>query len=222
MSIIVDPYYSRGEVSNSDLGALEKYWQPPSFVIDTEAAFRFGSLLDAMITEPEQVDHFRMQVAGTQFQKEEWNKALAMKKVFFADPFCKSLAAQCEMQKVSVKESFRIEFEGYKFYLSMRAKWDFFAPKIDLSGDLKTTASTTQKQFEETIYHYNYDRQAALYMDLENKSNFIFIGISKENFKIFKVPVKRGGEIYNSGKAKYQELAFQYHILFGELKQDAA
>jgi len=132
------------------------------------------------------------------------------------------LAAQCEMQKVSVKERFEIDYYGFKFYLAMRAKWDFFAPLIDLSGDLKTTASTTQKQFEESIYHYNYDRQAALYMDLENKSNFIFIGISKANFKIFKVPVKRGGEIYNSGKKKYQELAFRYWYLFGDLKQQAA
>jgi len=222
MSIILDPYYSRKEVSNSDLGALEKYFQPPSFDIDTTAAFRFGSLLDAMITEPDQVDHYKMEVAGTSFEKEEWEKALAMKKVFFADPFCKMLAAQCEMQKVSVKPDFETEFEGYKFTLPMRAKWDFFAPKIDLSGDLKTTASTTQKQFEETIFHYNYDRQAALYMDLEGKSNFIFIGISKEDYKMFKVPVKRGGEIYKSGKAKYQELAFQYHILFGNLKQVAA
>ena len=215
-------YYDRKEVSNSDLGALEKYFQPPSFFIDTTAAFRFGSLLDAMITEGHTVDLLRETVCGIPTIKEEWNKALAMKKVFFADPFCKALAAQCEMQKVSVKPNFDIEFEGYKFQLPMRAKWDFFAPKIDLSGDLKTTASTTQKQFEETIYHYNYNRQAALYMDLEGKTNFIFVGISKENHKIFKVPVKRGGEIYNSGKAKYQELAFQYHILFGDLKQDAA
>lgn len=222
MSIIVDPYYSRPEVSNSDLGALEKYWQPQSFIIDLEAAFRFGSLLDAMITEPDQVDHFKLQVGGTQFEKDEFEKATAMKKVFFADAFCKMLAAQCEMQKVSIKPNFNITYQQFRFQLNMRAKWDFFAPKIDLSGDLKTTASTTQKQFEECIYHYNYDRQAALYMDLEGKSNFIFIGISKANFKIFKVPVKRGGEIYNSGKAKYQELAFRYWYLFGDLKQTAA
>ena len=58
-------------------------------------------------------------------------------------------------------------------------------------------------------------------MDLENKSNFMFIGISKVNHKIFKVPVKRDGLIYNSGKAKYQELAFKYWYLFGDLKQIA-
>lgn len=215
-------YYDRPEVSNSVLSELEKYWMPQTFIIDLEAAFRFGSLLDAMITEPMLVDYFKMQVAGIQYSKEEFEKAATMKKVFFADPFCKSLAAQCEMQKVSIKPNFPITYEGFNFKLDVRAKWDFFAPKIDLSGDLKTTASTTQKQFEQCIYHYNYDRQAAFYMDMENKSNFIFIGINKTApHKIFKVPVKRGGEIYNSGKAKYQELAFKYWYLFGDLKQAA-
>lgn len=219
MSIIKDPYYSRPEVSNSELGWLEKYFLPPAVVIDLEAAYRFGSLLDAMITEPDQVDLFKRTVGGEQFSKEEFEKAANMKRVFFADPFCKSLAAQCELQKVSAIKDFVIEYGQLKFYMDVRCKWDFFAPMIDLSGDLKTTACTTQKQFEASIHHYNYDRQAAFYMDIENKSNFIFIGISKvAPHKIFKVPVKRGSDLYNSGKAKYQELAFKYFYLFGDLK----
>jgi len=222
MSIIVDPYYSRPEVSNSELGSIDKYWAPQTYVIDLENAFRFGSLLDAMITEPEMVDYYKLTVGGTQFSKQEFDMAIDMKKVFFADPFCRALAGQCAMQYVSIRHGFQITYEGLTFLMDMRAKWDFFAPKIDLSGDLKTTASTTQKQFEESIFHYNYDRQAALYMDLENKSNFMFIGISKKNLKIFKVPVKRGGSIYNSGKAKYQEASFRYWYLFGDMKYIAA
>ena len=221
MSIIVDPYYSRPEVSNSELGWLEKYWLPQQIVIDLEAAFRFGSLLDAMITEPEQVNYFNLTVCGTQFSKEEFDTAIKMKKVFFADPFCRSLSNQCEMQKVSIRKDWPIQYNGYEFGLDVRCKWDFFAPRIDLSADLKTTACTTQKAFEQSIHHYSYDRQAAFYMDIENKSNFIFIGISKVNHKIFKVPVKRGSELYNSGRAKYQELAFRYWYLFGNIKQTA-
>lgn len=215
MSIIVDPYYLRSEVSNSDLSALQNYFNPPSFSIDLTTAFRFGSLVDAMITEPDQVDLFNRRAGSIRFEKDEWEKARKMKMVFFADPFCKSLASQCELQKVSVKPKFAIQHEGVDFTLPMRAKWDFFAPKIDLSGDLKTTAALTQAQFEETISHYSYDRQAALYMDLEGKTNFIFIAISKGNNKIFKVPVKKGDDIYNSGKEKYQRLAFSYYSLFG-------
>ena len=214
MSIIVDPYYLRSEISNSDLSALRNYFNPPSFTIDLSTAYRFGSLVDAMITEPDQVDLFNRRVGSVQFEKEEWLKAKDMRDVFFKDAFCKKLASQCQMQKVSVNPHFVINYSGVDFILPMRAKWDFFAPNIDLSGDLKTTAATTQSQFEETISHYDYDRQAALYMDLEGKTNFIFIGISKGNNKIFKVPVKKGGDIYNSGKEKYQKLAFSYYSLF--------
>lgn len=220
MSIIVDPYYSRSEVSNSELGWLDKYFQPQVF-IDLQNAFRFGSLVDAMITEPAAVDYFKRTVAGLQISKDEFEKAIQIKNTFFADPFCKMLAAQCEMQKVSVKNDWVINYEGFEFKMDVRCKWDFFRADIDLCADLKTTASTTQKQFEQSILHYNYDRQAAFYMDIENKSNFIFIGISKVNQKIFKVPVKRGSELYNSGKAKYQESAFRYYYLFGDLKTAA-
>ena len=221
MSIIKDPYYDRPEVSNSTLGELEKYWMPQAYIIDLEAAYRFGSLLDAMITEPAQVDYFKQTVGGIQFSKEEFEKAEKMKKVFFADPFCKSLAAQCELQKVTIKHNWPINYGSFQFNLDMRCKWDFFAPRIDLSADLKTTSCTTQKQFEDSIFHYSYDRQAALYMDLENKSNFIFIGISKINFKIFKVIVKRDSPIYKSGREKYEELAFRFWYLFGDIKSAA-
>lgn len=219
--IIQDPYYSRSEVSNSTLGEVEKYWMPQQYIIDLEAAYRFGSLLDAMITEPDKVDYYKRTVDGQEFTREEFDKANEMRKVFFSDIFCKMLAKQCEMQKVSIKPNFKINYNGIDFILPMRAKWDFFAPLIDLSGDLKTTASTTQKQFEQSIFHYNYDRQAALYMDLEGKSNFMFIGISKANFKIFKVPVKRGDAIFKSGKEKYEEAAFRYWYLFGNLNSAA-
>lgn len=215
--IIADTYYYRPEVSNSDLSWLEKYWMPQSYVIDLEAAYRFGSLLDAMITEPENVDYFKRKVGGTFFTKEEFDKANEMKKVFFKDPFCKSLAAQSQMQKVSVKHDFEIDYDGFLFKLPVRCKWDFYVPHVDMSGDLKSTACTTQKQFEESIRHFNYDKQAAWYMDIEGKSNFMFIGISKANFKIFKVPVKRESQIYKDGKRKYQDLAFRWWYLFGNI-----
>jgi hypothetical protein len=151
VSIIADPYYSRSEVSNSELSWLEKYWLPQQLVLDLENAFRFGSLLDAMITEPEKVDYFKLQVAGVQFEKAEFDKAAAMKKVFFADPFCKALAAQCSMQKVTIKPDFEIDYNGFKFSLPARAKWDFYADKIDLSGDLKQLPAPHRKHLRKRL-----------------------------------------------------------------------
>ena len=52
-----DTYYSRTEVSNSDLTELKNLLYPRAQYGDKEKAFRFGTLLDALITEPERVRH---------------------------------------------------------------------------------------------------------------------------------------------------------------------
>ena len=51
-----DKYYERSEVSNSDLTALKNMLHPRMQYGDREAAFRFGSLVDAIITEPSRAD----------------------------------------------------------------------------------------------------------------------------------------------------------------------
>jgi len=76
----------------------------------------------------------------------------------------------------------------------------------------------TQKQVEEAVRFFDYDSSRAYYLDIENRSNDMLIFISKVNYKVFLVPVKRGGQIYNEGKAKYSEMAFRWWTLFGDLK----
>jgi len=216
---VKDPYYSRPEVSNSDLSELEKYWQPRELVYDLEQAYRFGSLIDAMITENHNVNYFKFTHAGYTFNKDEFAVAEAMKKAFWRDPFCSMLATHSDMQKVSVKDRFEISYDGLLFYLSVRCKWDLNAMiKLKMTGDIKSTTCTTQKQFEEAIRHFNYDRQRAWYMDIGGSDNDMLIGLSKVYpYRVFKVPVKRGGDIYNSGKAKYQDIAFKWWYLFEDL-----
>lgn len=195
----------------------EKQW------CDLEKAYANGSLIDAMITEPDRVDYFklRLQYDNYQFTAEEFERAKEMKKAFYRDPFCQQMVKQCSFQRVSIKPDFKINYEGFEFSLAARAKWDLFCEGFDLGGDIKSTTATTQKQAEEAVRHFDYDRSRAWYMDLEGRSNDILIFISKVNFKIFKVPVKRGGELYREGKKKYEELAFRYYYLFGDLKQSA-
>lgn len=211
-----DPYYFRPEVSNSDLSEIEKYWQPQELIYDLEAAYRFGSLIDAMITETHKVNFFKRSHAGYTFSTEEFKTAEEMKRSFFRDPLCLLLATHAEMQKVSVKEKFLIDYEGLLFFLRVRCKWDLFAlPKLRMTGDIKSTTATTQKQFEEAVRYFNYDRQRAWYMDIEGSDNDLLIGISKVYpYRVFKVPVKRGGDLYLSGKQKYQDAAFKWWYLF--------
>ncbi|MFL5809214.1 MAG: PD-(D/E)XK nuclease-like domain-containing protein [Flavisolibacter sp.] len=219
MVIEKDPYYSLPEVSNSDLSWIKKYWQMQDEIIDLEKAYRFGTLIDCMITEPQKVNYFNHTCAGVPYTNDEFALAEEMKKSFWRDEFCATLARHSEYQKVSIRHNFPIEHDGLQFTLNVRCKWDLYAmPKLKMSGDIKSTACTTQKQFEEAIRYFDYDRQRAIYMDIENVDYDMLIGISKVNKKIFKVPVRRGSDLYNSGRQKYQELAFRYWYLFDNIQ----
>lgn len=213
-----DPYFSRPEVSNSDLTDLKKLWMPEDQLIDYQEAYKFGTLIDAMITENHRLDYFVFTLDNIiQYTKEDFVRAEEMKKSFFRDPFCALMFKQCSFQKVTIRPDFSITHDSIEFFLDARAKWDLYCQSFDLSGDIKSTTATTQKQCEECVRYFDYDRSRAWYMDLDNRSNDMIIFISKVNFKVFKVPVKRGGELYNQGKTKYQELAWKYWTLFGNI-----
>ena len=216
-------YRSFPAVSNSDLSTLEKYWIPENIYIDLEKAYANGTLIDCMITEPDKVNYFKLKVEGEKYNysADEFAAAKEMKKVFYKDPFCAQFVQQCKFQHISYNPAFKISFEGIDFTLPAKCKWDLFRPDIDLSGDIKSTACTSQKQVEEALRYFQYDRSRAWYMDLENRNNDILIFISKVNFKIFKVPIKRNDSIYKDGKAKYQDIAFKYWCLFDNLKLTA-
>lgn len=210
-------YRSFPAVSNSDLTALQKYWEPENIWIDKEKAYKFGTLIDAIITEPHKVDYYKFKVEDVQYTIEEFQQAKEMRKAFYANEFCKKMVAMCSFQKISYQPDFQIEYEGIKFSLPAKCKWDLFCENMDLGGDIKSTAAATQKQFVDACHHFEYFRSRAWYMDLEGRNNDILIGISKKNNQIFKIPIKRGDELYNLGKQQYQELAFRYWAYYGTL-----
>ena len=210
-----DPYFSRPEVSNSDLTWLKKYEQQADVVHDIEKAYRFGTLVDAIITEPEKVNYFTRTLSHVEepYTEEEFAIATEMLKSFRKDPIClqylKHFSFQTCMNKVR-----EFDYEGIRFMMAVRCKWDLYSPAIGWGADIKSTTATTQKQFEEAIRYFDYDRQRAWYMDIAGSNRDMLIGISKKNFKVFKVAINRGDEFYKSGLEKYNELAFRYWMLF--------
>ncbi len=209
----VDTYYSRAEVSNSDLSALESYFMNREHLYDLQAAYRFGNLIDAMITEPARVDHLNLRVDYEQFTIAEWSTAKKMLNAFREDPFCMQLLKLSEGQNVVVKDMI-LDYEGFEFQLPARCKFDLLAKALRMGADIKSTTCTTTQQFVNSITHFNYDKQGAFYMDMAEIDKHMIIGISKSNYKIFKVPIVRGDELYNSGREKYLEWAFKYWYLF--------
>lgn len=211
-----DEYYLRSEVSNSDLSKLKDYFMPKSYIMDSTAAYRFGNLIDAMVTESHRVDNYRMRVDNEQFLASEWDLALEMKKAFFRDPMCQQLHKLCSGQAIKAGP-ITLNHRGIEFTLPMRCKYDLWSDALNWGGDLKSTTATTQKQFEEACYYFDYDRQRANYMRQSGAKKDVLIGISKVNLQIFKIHITEDTPFYKSGKEKFEYWAFKYWTLFGDI-----
>lgn len=213
-------YRSFPAVSNSDLTETKKLFMSCPEIINLEKAYAEGNLIDAMITEPQRVNHFKKKLDNVQYSDDTFEMCREMKKAFMKDDFCRQLVTHkdCKFQHISYNPNFEITHNvtgnEFTFEIAAKAKWDLFISSFDMGGDIKSTACYTQKQVEEAVRYFDYDRSRAWYMDLEGRSNDILLFISKKNYRIFKVPIKRGDALFSEGKLKYQKLAFTHYSLF--------
>ena len=154
-----DIYYLRSEVSNSDLTELKNILHPRMQFGDKEAAFRFGSLVDAIITEPARVDYYRLQVDDEQYTEDEFRHAQEMLKALRCeakkDPFLFHVLGFAETQKFMVNKAQLLSYCGFDFHLDTRCKWDWWLGSF--GGDLKTTFASTQKQFEDALDFFDWE-----------------------------------------------------------------
>lgn len=212
-----DSYYSRSEVSNSDLTALKEIMHPRSQLGDKEQAFRFGSLVDAIITEPHRVDFIQYKVDDTQYSEDEFLHAKEMKRALQyeakKDPFLAKILELSQTQIFMVNKGQQFTYCDFPFQLNTRCKWDWYMPTLNFGGDLKTTFATSQAIFDDAIDFFDWDRSRAWYMDIAHSDKDFIYAISKKNFKVFKKFITRNDSIYNKGKEKYEELAFSYWCL---------
>lgn len=210
-----DTYYQRSEVSNSDLTALKEMLHPRLQFGNREEAFRFGSLVDAIITEPQRVNYYRFTVDGTQYTEDEFRHAQEMYRSLRAcarnDSFLDYVLKNARTQEFMVNHGQRFEYCGFPFFLDTRCKWDWWLGAF--GGDLKTTAASSQKEFEEMIDIFDWDRSRAWYMDIAGSDRDFIYAISKKNNKVFRKQILRGDALYQAGREKYEELAFQYWCL---------
>ena len=63
------------------------------------------------------------------------------------------------------------------------------------------------------IDFFDWDRSRAWYMDIARSDHDFIYAISKKNSKVFKKQINRGDAIYEAGREKYEELAFQWWCL---------
>lgn len=210
-------YYSRNEVSNSDLTQLKNLLHPRLQYGDREAAFRFGSLVDALVTEPFRVNRYRFTVDDVQYSEEEFEHATYMLRALRSearrDAFLSKVLETADTQRCMFNKRQQFQYGGFSFSLDTRCKWDWFLPRFCFGGDLKTTFASTQKEFDEAVDFFDWDRSRAWYMDIARSDRDFIYGISKKNGCVFKKFINRDDAIYKRGREKYEELAFQYWCL---------
>ena len=127
------------------------------------------------------------------------------------DAFLAKVLECAETQRFMVNKAQQFTYCEFPFTLDTRCKWDWWLGGF--GGDLKTTFAATQQQFEEAVDFFDWDRSRAWYMDIAKSNRDFIYAISKKNCCIFKKFINRGDEVYNRGREKYEELAFQYWCL---------
>lgn len=210
-----DTYYNRTEVSNSDLTELKNMLYPRLQYGDKEKIFAFGSLVDALVTEPARVNRFQLTVDDVKYTEDDFRLAMEMQKSLVResrrDEFLAYVLNNSDTQKFMVRER-EFEYCGLSYTLPTRCKWDWWLPKVGFGGDLKTTFAVSQSQFDEAVDFFDWDRSRAWYMDIAGSSRDFIYAVSKKNCKVFKKFIERGDRIYSRGREKYDELAFNYYL----------
>ena len=210
-----DTYYNRTEVSNSDLTELKNMLYPRLQYGDKEKIFAFGSLVDALVTEPARVNRFQLTVDDMKYTEDDFRLAMEMQKSLVResrrDEFLAYVLNNSDTQKFMVRER-EFEYCGLSYMLPTRCKWDWWLPKVGFGGDLKTTFAVSQSQFDEAVDFFDWDRSRAWYMDIAGSSRDFIYAVSKKNCKVFKKFIERGDRIYSRGREKYDELAFKYYL----------
>lgn len=210
-----DSYFDRCEVSNSDLTELKNFLYPRMQFGDKEKAFKFGTLVDALITENERVRYDRRAVDDVLYTKEDFELGLEMRrslrKEAEKDRFLAMVIEKSDTQRFMVNKNQAFQYGNFTYHLDTRCKWDWWLPELGFGGDLKTTFAESQKQFDEAIDFFDWDRSRAWYMDIAGSQQDFIYAISKKNCKIFKHFITdRDHPSYVHGKEKYDELAFKW------------
>lgn len=218
-------YYDiKSHISNSDLGRLKMEIAGETMNIDNlQAIFDFGNLVDSMLLEPENLIFSKRTLnitSGGQvtFEPHVWQQALNMRDEGRKDSILSSYLAVADTQSVLMIDEFDVNYIGYEFKIPVRCKYDLVNRSMKIGADLKTTAAKTKTDFMNAVNMFDYDRQAAWYMDLGELDTFMFIAISKHpdrkgRHPIFHHAIERGDEMYSSGRRKYEYLSYMWKLL---------
>ncbi len=187
-------YRSLPRIANSDLTELKNHlFGKPDF--QSSPAHEFGTRFhDLLLLETDVVPTGK----GATAQKR-------MLDVLRADSLFSRLIASALVEMAQLWED---ESTG----LPCKARIDMRIPNDRLIVDVKTTSARNQNEFVSNCYRYDYDRQAAFYLDGchqagECADQFIILGIQKQKpHNLYIVEVAADSIFLDYGRRKYQRL----------------
>jgi hypothetical protein len=182
----VDEYFRLPYMSNSGLSKIKKEFKP-SYAKPSEEAFSFGKLFDCLLTQPDKADptHEKYEIAlkmvGT------WRRS-SLASVF--DKFESQVAF--------------VEHVGFGSGIEGKCLFDRHYKKK--AADFKAVAAPTPAGWRQTIDTFDYDRQAAWYMEVGGVDEFWLIGFCKVKpwQQPFTTKIVRGDEIWKTGVQKIE------------------
>ena len=199
-----DNYFNIQAWSNSGLGALKDKLQN-KISVGPQRAFTFGTCIHELLLEPEKInllDDYCLrpsEIKAVEGMFQEARKHKLLMRVISN--------GQCEKE---------IRWTDTVTGFQCKAKVDI----LEKQGfDLKTSAAKNIDDFKDSVKRYEYDRQAAWYMDGITQNGFqcdkfTFIVIQKvAPFKIFCYTIQKGSDEYLRGVKKYKFLLNKAQLL---------
>lgn len=218
-----DDYRALPRVSNSDLTRLKEehlgYWSVPSARFIPEKTKVFGRAFHQHLLEPETVGTVLAQLlpdltpGSTLLAPKQAQQLDVLTGTIRQDAFCRRYLRLSERERIVLSTDPTTGI-GCKARLDMV----YTSPKRRnaLVIDLKTTSARTQAQFLESCYTYDYDRQAAFYIDSlryadtnewssTRQFRFVFIGVMKQRpHRLFAVDATSIPGFIEYGRKKYR------------------
>lgn len=221
-----DDYRALPRVSNSDLTRLKEehlgYWSVPSARFIPEKTKAFGRAFHQHLLEPETVgtvlsqflpDMMDPALRPDELAPAQTKQLQTLMQTIRQDGFCRRYLRLSERERIVLSTD---PTTG----IACKARLDmvYTSPKRRnaMVIDLKTTSARTQAQFLESCYTYDYDRQAAFYVDslrhadgcewgTTKQFRFVFIGIMKQSpYRLFAVDATSIPGFIDYGRKKYR------------------
>lgn len=210
--ISTEEYFALPHASNSGVKEAHKLMNNKDTTRVETRAYMFGSALDNLLTDPTIID--------TQGLTSEEHALLnPMRRAIDKNPTYIALFKYAERQAVFTESHMPVNFDGLETTILGKCKLDWWPPKLRIPGDLKTTEARTWEQFKSAAKWFDYDQQAAWYMDVTNTDRFVIIACSKWNYATWEISYKRGDAAYQEGKKKYLRDSASWWKLYGHTQK---